>query len=212
MYRLAHEQTQAFSLITLDEMLRGDVQPPPTRRQRYALSLILASSFLQLLETPWLPATWSKSDIVFVRSATCPGAFALDEPHLNRGLTAHEPVDTVDKNNSTAAAAAVTATTVHQSLDLLGIVLLELCFGTLLEAHPSRKRWPHGNTDTERTAFDFMAAREWQLEVNEEAGPDYADAAAWCLGGNRSTPPELWRREMLQKVVQPLERCRQYLG
>ena len=40
----------------------------------------------------------------------------------------------------------------------------------------------------------------------------HADAAAWCLGGNRRTPPEMWRREMLQKVVQPLERCRQYLG
>lgn len=180
-------------------MLRGKIQPAPTRRQRYTLSLILSSSFLQLLDTPWLPATWSKSEIVFISSPETPNVFALDKPHLHRGLTA-------------SAKPEGKASTVYQSLDLLGIVLLELCFGMLLEDHPCRKRWPRGNNDTEKTAFDFMAAREWQLEVNEEAGPDYADATAWCLGGNRSTPPELWRREMLQKVVQPLERCRQHLG
>ena len=189
---------KTFSSVTLDEILRGQVQPAPTRRQRYSLALILASSFLQLLDTPWLPATWSKSDIVFTVSVADSDVFALDQPHLSRGLVPQE------KGQEKAAIFL-------QSLDLLGIVLLELCFGILLENHACRKRWPPGNNKTEKIAFDFMAAREWQLEVNEEAGPDYSEAVAWCLGSNRSTPPEIWRREMLHKVVQPLDRCRQFL-
>ncbi|KAK7420552.1 hypothetical protein QQX98_002751 [Neonectria punicea] len=198
-YKLSRLQMKTLSPVTLDEILRGQVQPPPTRRQRYSLALTLASSFLQLLDTPWLPATWSKSDIVFTGSVVDSGVFALDQPHLSRGLVAPER-------------AASKAATFLQSLDLFGIVLLELCFGVLLENHACRRRWPAGNNETEKMAFDFMAAREWQLEVNEEAGPDYSEAVAWCLGGNRGTPPEVWRRQMLQKVVQPLERCSQFLS
>ncbi|KPM38172.1 hypothetical protein AK830_g8421 [Neonectria ditissima] len=198
-YKLSRLQMKTLSSISLDEILRGQVQPAPTRRQRYSLALTLASSFLQLLDTPWLPVTWSKSDIVFTSSVADSGVFALDQPHLDRGLVDSE------KNASKSS-------TFLQSLDLLGIVLLELCFGVLLENRACRTRWPPGRNETEKMAFDFMAAREWQLEVNEEAGPDYSEAVAWCLGGNRSTPPEVWRREMLQKVVQPLERCRQFLS
>lgn len=197
-YKVSHRQMKSLTSVTLDEILHGHVEPSPTRRQRYSLALILSSSFLQLLDTPWLPATWSKSDIAFSNSGGDSSIFALDQPHLSRRLEAPETSESK-------------AATFLQSLDLLGIVLLELCFGTVLESQACRKRWPSGNNEKERMAFDFMAAREWQLEVNEEAGPDFAEAVAWCLGGNRSTPPEVWRREMLQRVVRPLERCRQIL-
>lgn len=198
-YKLSLLQMRTPSSITLDEILRGRVQPAPTRRQRYSLALILASSFLQLLDTPWLPATWSKSDIIFTSAAADSAVFALDQPHLSRGLVA--PGNTEKK-----------ATTFLHSLDLLGIILLELCFGAILENHMYRKKWPPGSNEAEKAAFDLMAAREWQVEVNEEAGPDYFEAIVWCLGGHRGTLPEVWRREMLQKVVQPLERCRQFLS
>jgi hypothetical protein len=190
----------------LDEILGGHAQPYPTRRQRYTLSLILASSFLQLLETPWLPTTWSKSDIVFISRPEQPNILALDQPHLRRGLVSSE------SQGTPSSEVPGKTTTVHDFLDLLGILLLELCFGKLLRDQPCRKKLPSGANDLEKMAFDYMAAREWQQEVNEEAGPDFADAVAWCLWGNRSCPPELWRRKMLDEVVRPLEQCRQHLG
>ncbi|KAJ0109406.1 hypothetical protein J7T55_000331 [Diaporthe amygdali] len=73
-------------MITLDQLLRQDGFPIPKRRQRVALAFILSSSFLQLLETPWLPASWQKSDIVFFDDPDNPGVFKLDEPHLRISL------------------------------------------------------------------------------------------------------------------------------
>lgn len=205
-YRLARLQTKAFRSVTLEEILGGQAQPYPTRRQRYTLSLTLASSFLQLLETPWLPTTWSKSDIVFTSRPEEPNLFALDQPRLRRELTS------LPSQVAPPSEAPGKATTFHDFLDILGIVLLELCFGKLLKDQPCRRKLPDGANELEKKVFDYMAAREWHQEVNEEAGPDYADAVAWCLWGNRSCPPELWRRKMLEEVVQPLEQCRQYLG
>lgn len=62
-----------------------------------------------------------------------------------------------------------------------------------------------------KAAFDVAAAQDWQCHVNEKAGLDYAEAVGWCLRGNRSTLPESWRQDMLQKVIQPLQWCSDYL-
>jgi hypothetical protein len=204
-YKLARLQTKGFSSVTLDEILGGQAQPYPTRRQRYTLCLILASSFLQLLGTQWLPTTWSKSDIVFISRPEQPNLFAVDQPHLRHGLTSSEGQGAPPSEGQGEAA------NVQEFLGLLGVLLLELCFGKLLKDQPCRRHWPTGANDEEKRVFDYMAAGDWHQEVNEEAGPDFADAVAWCLWGNRSCAPDLWRRKMLEEVVQPLEQCRQHL-
>jgi hypothetical protein len=196
---------QTLSSVTLDQILRGDSLPEPTRTQRYTLSLTLASSFLQLLDSPWIPTAFKKTDILFMPDPNNSNVFLLDQPHINRNLL-------------TIPSGAITSATntpeskFSDSLDHLGILLLELCFGRTLESHSCRKRWPAGNTPQEKAGFDVMAARDWQRLVNEEAGPDYADAVAWCLGGNRSSPVDRWRKDMLRQVVGPLVRCLDYLG
>ncbi|KAI0114256.1 hypothetical protein F4776DRAFT_330154 [Hypoxylon sp. NC0597] len=213
-YRVSQQQTENFDSVTIDQILRREVSPPPSRRQRYALSFILASSFLQLLNTPWLPESWRKSDIVFISDEKNPSVFLLDQPHLKRDfMVSSTPQDDQQSPSSPP-------TTINQnrgaktfrSLELLGIVLLELCFGQLLEDQPCRKRWPSGDDETQKYAFDFVAARQWNDEVNEEAGPDFDEAIRWCFEGHRNTPPENWRQEMLRHVVQPIERCHRYLS
>ncbi|KAK0709991.1 hypothetical protein B0T26DRAFT_755112 [Lasiosphaeria miniovina] len=196
--------------LSLDQILRGEVDPVPSRSQRYGLSLTMASSFLQLLDSPWLPATsFHTTDVHFLGDARKPNLFLLDQPHISREFQRSHSL-------TEGQAAAIdlgggAATSFTDALDHLGIMLLELCFGQILAEQPCRKRWPAGSNDKERAVFDIMAARDWQRLVNEEAGPDYADAVAWCLGGNRSTLPERWRHEMLRKVIEPLQRCRDYL-
>jgi hypothetical protein len=100
----------------------------------------------------------------------------------------------------------------HVALEHLGIMLLELCFGQTIDDQPWRKALPAGGNDTEKTCYDILAAREWLGHVNDEAGPAYADAVSWCLLGNRCTPEEKWRQEMLRKVIHPLKQTREFLA
>lgn len=183
-------------MVTLDQILRSDAGFRPSRQERYSLALVLASSVLQLLDTPWLPEPLKKTEVVFV--ADTAGKFHLEQPQVSRSFS--------------QTTAGSVKSTFSQSLDNLGVVLLELCFGDVLENQPHRKNWRAGENDMERAAFDLMAARDWQREVTAEAGPDYSEAVAWCLGGNRSAPPDRWRQEMLRRVVRPLQRCRDYLS
>jgi hypothetical protein len=187
--------------VTLDDLLRRKYQPPLSRRQRYYLALILASSFLQLRDSSWLPcAAWRKRDISFLRDANNPAILLLDRPYVTRDFSI----------TSTEAT--------HCQLDgvsgiaLLGIVLLELCFGTLIEEHPARKRCPLGD-DRTRSFFDLLAAVEWLRDVVEEAGPDYSRATGWCLLGSRKAPGgDAWRHLLFENVVKPLESCHGYLN
>lgn len=190
--------------MTLGQILEGSVLPRPTRTQRYNISLIVASSFLQLLDSPWMPASFDKTDIVFLGDPSDPNFFILDQPHINRDLAA--------SRNDTPPGSTPQGPGFTDALDHLGILLLELCFGAVLEGQPCRRSWPEGGNERERAVFDVMAARNWQCHVNEEAGLDYAEAVGWCLGGNRSAVPERWRQDMLQKVIQPLQRCLDYLA
>src|SRR5690348_12140299 len=45
--------------VTLAQILSGEKQRRLSRRQRYSLCLTLASSYVQLKDTPWLYSSWS---------------------------------------------------------------------------------------------------------------------------------------------------------
>ncbi|KAH6661996.1 hypothetical protein EV126DRAFT_447435 [Verticillium dahliae] len=146
-----------------------EVPTRPNRRQRYVLSLNLASSFVQLLETQWWPVSLKKDDIVFFREPEQRDVLQLDQPHVSQHF-----IGSRAKGVEGVHAASLE---LSRSLDQLGIILLELCFGDVLEEQSCRKMWPR--------------------EVIEEAGSEYADAVGWCLGGNRSAPcgRDEWRQE-----------------
>lgn len=194
-YRGPHQATEIFNTVTLEQLFHGQALKPPNRRQRLALSFILSSSFLQLLSTPWLAVSWAKSDIIFMSDPGEPGVYALDRPHLYRNLADRDCQKQSDEN-------------ITKSLRQLGIILLELCFGKLLEDQPCRKNWPPVNDENAKFALDVAAALDWLQEVEGEAGPDYASAVGWCL---LATRPGRWRQEMLWKVVKPLEGCHRSL-
>lgn len=190
-------------MITLDRILRKDGLPTPTRKQRVALAFVLSSSFLQLLETPWLPTSWQKSDIVFFEDTENPGLFKFGEPHLENCLD--------KKMKSNIPTETDRRVQLSSSLDMLGIVLLELCFGQRLEEQSHRAKHPDTGNSTIERALDIQAARLWHGDIEEEAGYDYSVAVGWCLGGVLSTPPDRWREVMLEKVVHSLESCYKYL-
>ncbi|RYP70252.1 hypothetical protein DL771_005555 [Monosporascus sp. 5C6A] len=186
--------------VSLGEILSGKIKPALTRRQRLYLAVTLASSFVQLRDTPWISVPWGKQQVFFSHDGDDTNALLLDQPYVVRNFAA-----------APAKAAALDPGDIGVSS--LGIVLLELCFGYVIEQHPSRLRLPSGEeNETINSAFDLIAALEWLKEVNDEVGADFADAVEWCLAGYRTLPTDgSWKRQMLDKVIAPLDRCYNYL-
>ncbi|MBE3048672.1 hypothetical protein IMZ48_40475, partial [Candidatus Bathyarchaeota archaeon] len=153
-HSISRHTADKFAPVTLREILHGDVRKRPTRRQRYALSLTLASSFLQLLDTPWLPVSYKTADILFYPDAEDANVLPLDQPYLSCEIHTPPPGTIPEEAASKAAI-------LSQCLSQLGIVLLELCFGDLLSEQACRKAWPAGKTEDKRRAFDTMAAQDW---------------------------------------------------
>lgn len=202
-FKISRHNVEATRSATLDQILQGGVSQRLTRSQRYNISLILASTFLQLSDSPWLPVLPKRSDIIFFSSNNNGVAlFRLDQPHISRTFKPSNAQNAVH-----APHVPDEMLSFNKALDHLGIMLLELCFGQLMEDQRCRKDLPTGANDLEKAIFDIAAAREWMRQVIEEAGGDYAEAVSWCLGGNRTAPSDRWRQIMLLKVIQPLHRC-----
>ncbi|RYP44263.1 hypothetical protein DL768_009267 [Monosporascus sp. mg162] len=174
--------------VSLGEILSGKIKPALTRRQRLYLAVTLASSFVQLKDTPWISVPWGKEQVFFSHDGDNTNTLLLDQPYVVRKFAA-------------APAKAAALDPGDLGVSSLGIVLLELCFGFVIEQHPSRLRLPNGEeNETIKSALDLIAALEWLKEVNDEVGADFADAVEWCLAGYRILPTDgSWRRQMLNK-------------
>lgn len=188
--------------INLSQVLLGEVKQTLTRRQRYRLSLTLASSFVQLKDTAWQQTPWDKRNVyLFVSSPS--SAPAVESPFIISRF----------RQKSTPSSAPIHGHDVA-GIACLGILLLELCFGYAIERHPSWLMLPSGVAEDQmRAGLSLIAALEWLKEVNDEAGADYTDAVEWCLAGCRTLPSDSpWRTLMMERVVEPLHRCYKYLG
>lgn len=168
--------------------LLADAGKTPNRTQRYSIALIIASSHLQLHSSSWLSHRWSGEDVLFTVDK---GSAILEQPHLRASF-----VETSASGPSSPR---------DETFATLGILLLELCFGTTLENSPFRNKYraPDGQPDF---IMDQVVAQEWAERVEGEAGPEYADAVNWCLGPRRVRPNDnSWRQELWQTVIEPLK-------
>ncbi|KAI6278776.1 hypothetical protein MCOR14_011666 [Pyricularia oryzae] len=196
--------------VTLSQILNGEVRLSFTRKAIYTIAFIIASSFLQLLDSPWLPSTASsrafdKLSIVFLADPSNPNIYLLNRPQISRMLK--ELASNDDSSSVQSRVAPQRSADFSAPLARLGITLLELCFRSPLERQHCRMGWPPGSNDREREGFDILAARDWLSEVAEGTGSDYAAAVSWCVLGNKTVPADRWREEMLREVVKPLQRC-----
>ena len=104
-----------------------------------------------------------------------------------------------------------------RSLLTLGILLIELCFGTALEDHELRRQFRSAGeqqaaTPDSTAILDLAVAMEWSQSVCGEAGETYAEAVNWCLMGQvASARGAKWREELFANVVRPLQSCHEQL-
>lgn len=191
--------------VTLEMLLKGTGGMRLDRRQRYKIAYTLVSSHLELYLSPWLSSHWSKDDIVFVKDPARPGTLKLDQPYI---------VHDVEQTDTQQGAAYVTS---DRLLQTLGILLIELCFGTALEDHEIRKQYSANNEGRASNpdlvaALDLAVALEWSRSVGGEAGALYSDAVQWCLRGQvADASDDKWREELFSNVVLPLRSCHDQL-
>ncbi|CAK1356724.1 unnamed protein product [Cercospora beticola] len=179
---------------TLTHLL-SDTSKDFTRAKRYSIALTVASSHLQLHSSFWLGHEWSSGNIYF---SVINGSADFEQLYLRAGF-----------NDKPATSGRIS--TIDETFVTLGIILLELCFQKTFENSPFRARYrsPDGQRDS---WMDLAAASRWAEKVEEEAGPEYADAVSWCLGKRRVRHNDnTWRHDLLQNVIEPLASTHQKL-
>lgn len=144
------------------------------RRERLKLAVTLASSVLQLHETPWLEENWGKDSIFFVKR---PDKTLYDQPFVSQQF-AHVAVSTP----AVLAPNAMSRVIRNQTLYALGVALIELWYGkTLSELRkdadgPSSTGIPQMDSMTEWNTADRLVD-----ELYCEAGGKYGDAVRRCI-------------------------------
>ena len=196
---------KVYQTVSLESLLNRKSGFLLDRRQRYKIASILASSHLQLYPSPWLHTHWSKKDIVFDVDPQDTRGIQIDQPYMLRAVC------TQPANPASSYASS------DRSLATLGILLIELCFGTALEDHEMRRQYH--SSDGEQVAapdlaaaLDLAVALEWSQLVRGEAGETYADAVNWCLRGQMAgSKDDKWREELFANVVRPLQSCHEQM-
>ncbi|RPA81006.1 hypothetical protein BJ508DRAFT_118123 [Ascobolus immersus RN42] len=144
----------------------------PSISSRLKLASLLASSVLQLHESPWQSSQWSKQHITFFYKSH--GEIDYDRPHLNTCFEAF-PTELREKKNPDLVHR-------HPGILRLGILLMEVYLWNNIEAYRDARDLKNGQP----TAMtDFYTANRKLLELKElacfEFGNTYFDLITSCL-------------------------------
>jgi hypothetical protein len=143
--------------------------PAFARRARLQLAVTLASSVLQLHETPWLDNSWGKDDILFIKRA---GTTAYEHPFVSQRFeNANQSSPDTCKISS-----SMSRIIRNQALYALGISLIELWYGKPLSALQKTEDQAETDAMTEWNAADRLVE-----ELYNEAGSRYSDAVRRCI-------------------------------
>ncbi|KAF8427993.1 hypothetical protein BGX38DRAFT_1234672 [Terfezia claveryi] len=185
--------------VSLGEMLSS--WPKPSQKERRKLSVILASSVLQLHETEWLRERWTKQDIFFIREPLGTGTrqnIDLNHPVVHQAFTTPAPPAPQHLAESLLVRC-------NKSLVCLGIVLIELCYWKDLH---SLQNGNAGNRVADASA-EYSIAAGMIDHLYDEAGFNYGESVRRCITGLdlRETQLECdeFKKEAYHKIVHPLE-------
>lgn len=172
------------------------------RKQRFGLAIILASSFLQLQTTPWLPNKLDKKGIYFEFNGK---TVFTEQPYIYHYFPSTKTSVPSSKNITKQRPIGFAA---RASLTNLGILLLELCFGQAIETTTHWNNILELDGGRQHAQTSFTTALEWKSEVEEEAGLDFKNAIDSCF--NFNVKPNWTDMNFTQSlyagVVQPLEK------
>ena len=176
------------------------------KRDRLIIGVKLASSVLQLYQTPWLKEVWSKSDIFFVQHEAQGGKTFISKPFVSKAF--NSPVCKINARVPTEPYTTIASDVRNQTIFSLGIVLIELWYGQTLETLRVPADLRANNKPNQLT--DFATARRLTEEIYDEAGEWYGDAVRRCIYcefdlRNTSLDTEGMKEAVYSGVVDPLQ-------
>lgn len=163
--------------VSLSQILKTSSTTLPWK-PRLQLSLSLASSLLQLLQTPWLTQAWRKDALFFLVSEAPSGPSGLGkrsaQPDLNRPFVVC---------NFSGESPEVRSMETRAVLLELGIILLEIWHGMTLEAHFGIDE--SGKQSQSTRYFERLAqALEWEADWTNPMPGLFGETVSQCLRGN----------------------------
>ena len=180
--------------VTLEDVLRDQSHRSLSRRQRYSIALAIASAYVQLHDSPWIWAGWDKREIYLLYDSAT--SLYYEQPRISKIIPTQSA--TLQGHPDT-------------SLVKLGIILLELAFGRLVEAHPLRQKYQTPRNQQDQF-LDKAVAEEWCARDAKDEHPDFEEPVNWCFDPRSArTKVDLdddsWRKNLFEQVVKPLARC-----
>jgi hypothetical protein len=172
---------------------------PLARGERLGLALTVASSVLQLYDTPWLRQRWGKEDIVL--------DMTREKEIFERAFisTRFPPAacDALEGNHSYPVR--------NLTLFCLGIVLIEITLGRTLESMRTDDDPLNVNGESDILTKLCIARRALEMGIiSGEAGIRYGEAVYRCIWSefgvlNTSLGNDDFRRAVYDGVIVPLE-------
>ncbi|QGI83569.1 hypothetical protein CEK25_010298 [Fusarium fujikuroi] len=194
----------ADNLISLQELLlaRSDKKCiiPLTDQQRYRLSIILTSSFLQLYSTPWLNKHWNQRTILF-SSTLKDDQLEVD---LRHPFIAESYGSSPCQNTTSMEAKEVADDSAN--LLMLAKILLQIKFHDRASSISNKER------ASDPTTFDRVREsqllNQWVFQERENLSLGHQNAIKFCIDSSNRTDADLWdlkfRQIVLDKVIVPL--------
>lgn len=204
-------QADQRNCISLCEILKTSSSTLPLK-PRMQLSLRLASSLLQLLETPWLTRAWCKDTVFFLMCDTASGPTSRAKQRAQADL--NRPFIIC---NFSGEFPPVYCTEPKAALLELGIILLEIWHGMTLEA-----RFGLDESDAQSRSTKYyerlVKALEWQDDGTNPMLGLYGHTVSHCLTGNKVSSgrafdwedSKLWS-SICGEIIEPLSKlCRNF--
>jgi hypothetical protein len=175
------------------------------QHDKFKVAVDLASSVLQLYKTPWLNDNWGDDDVYFVHRPGAPLSSIYQHPFIYRKFPL--PSASASPVNPPPARSIIR----NQTLFTLGILLIELLYGTSIEELQTTK-----DLDCQGTpgAVWCTAERLVEEELALEAGQLYSDAVRRCIRCDfnlktSSLDDQDFQQAVFDGVVAPLEKTLQ---
>lgn len=167
---------ESWTVLSLSHVLsrKADLRRPFTTYDKLRVSVILASSVLQLHKTPWIDERWGKDDILFINRPSGP---LFDHPYVSRQFSTCK----ISQTNQPCTSDGANTCRIIRNKPLfdLGVLLIELWYGQPLE----KLRIP-ADLDTDGTpnlTSDWYTADRIVDKIHWDAGSRYSDAVRRCI-------------------------------
>jgi hypothetical protein len=137
-------------------------------QQRCSLALTLASSVLQLHDTPWLPHAWETKDIIMMKNNS--GDAIPSQFYVSQTFTSVLQAAAVFKRRRLVK---------NKTVFALRIALLELAHGAPLMSFKEPKDL--GDEGKEDSMTEISIANRLSRELYKNESPNYAGAVSRCI-------------------------------